>query len=430
MLCCTTKKVEYSTLRSCIVWGCVAGFYLYELILRAAPGVMTDQLMQAFTINATAIGLLTSSYYYPYFILQIPCGLIVDRFGVRSVVTTSAIITALGCFLFASSTNYGTAVFGQVLIGAGASCAFLSSLRVSVDWFSPSRFALLSGLTNLMGILGSLFGQRPLAVLINHQGWRLSMGWAAIAGVGIALLIWLVVRDRPSSLNPTETSSVSLVSELKFLVKMREIWLMGLVAGLTYIPFGSFAIIWSIPFLMQLYGVDSAQASTANSFLIIGFGLGGPVSVFLSDFLKRRILTVSLSTCIAAFLFIVIIFVPHIPIKVMHALLFAAGLFTGAQILCFACAKEMVPTSISGTTLGLINTIITIITAVLVQPLLGRLLDMAWDGQIRADGVPLYSQGAFQFALTLIPLSLFLSVFILLFIRETYPREESSASLN
>lgn len=418
-----SRAGEPSALRSCIIWGCVAGFYLYELVLRVAPGVMTNQLMQTFAINATAIGLLTSSYYYPYSLLQIPCGLIVDRFGVRRVVTVSAIITALGCFFFAISAHYSTAILGQALIGTGASCAFLSSLRVSIDWFSPKRFALLSGLTNLMGILGSLFGQRPLAMLINYEGWRLSMGLAAISGLGIALLVWLVVRDRLITTHYPVSQSVSILSGLKLLVKMREMWFVGAVAGLTYIPFGAFAIIWAVPFLMQTYGIDNTAASTANSILIIGYGVGGPISVFLSDFFKRRILTINLAISMAALLFIIIIFVPHISLKVMYGLLFAAGLCTGAQILCFACAKEMVSHEISGTTLGFTNTLITIISAVLVQPLLGNLLDWAWDGQMRLDGVPLYNQSAFQFALSVIPICLFLSVILMLFVRETHPEK-------
>lgn len=414
----------FSPLRIWIIWFCASSFYFYQMILRVAPAIMTDQLMQDFAITATAVSILASCYHWAYSILQIPCGVIVDRLGVRRVLTVSALLCASGGLLFASTQDYHVALLGQFMIGSGSACAFLSALKVGSDWFSPTRFALLTGLTNLMGTMGATFGGRPLALLLRAYGWRSALTIVASIGIAMALTAWLIVRDRPKPLQSSaEQPALPLLAGVKFLLKMPQIWLIGIVGGLTYVPIASFGGLWAVPFLMQTFGIDTTLASTANIMIFIGFGLGGPLFILFSNYIQRRILTIWLTTFVTIFIFLAIILIPHIPLKVMFALFFAAGLFTGGRVLCFACAKESVPLEISATTIGFINMLVTTMSAVLLQPILGHLLDWAWDGQLQVTGVPSYSRQAFQIALSSIPICLLISLVLLCFIKETFPKE-------
>lgn len=423
-----SHPIHFSPLRIGIIWLCASSFYFYQMILRVAPAIMTDHLMQDFAITATAVGVLASCYHWAYSLLQIPCGIIVDRLGVRRVLTVSALLCASGGFLFASTQSYSVALLGQFLIGSGSACAFLSSLKVAADWFSPKRFALLSGLTNLMGTLGATFGGRPLALLLKTHGWRSALSIIALIGFGMALLAWVIIRDHPKPAHtPADETMTPLFSGIKFLIKVPQIWFIGIVGGLTYVPIASFAGLWAVPFLMQTFGIDTPLASTANIMIFIGFGLGGPLFILFSNFIQRRILTIWLTTFVTIFIFLAIIFIPHIPLKAMFALFFAAGLFTGGRVLCFTCAKETAPLGISATTIGFTNMLVTLTSAVLLQPILGHLLDWAWDGQLQITGIPAYSRQAFQIALSSIPICLVISLVLLFFVKETFPKDADKA---
>jgi predicted MFS family arabinose efflux permease len=407
--------------RGWVIWACVAGFYLYEMILRVSPGVMTDSLMRDFAISATAVGLLASCYHHTYVIIQIPCGVIVDRLGVRRVVTVSALLCAVGSLVFASSETYSMAIVGQYLIGIGSACAFLSTLKAASDWFPAARFALFSGLTNMMGTFGATFGGRPLAILVNSYGWRQSLIMAGGVGVGVALLSWLLIRDpqgAPKTANTPDT--VPLLAGIKLLVRDPQVWLIGLVGGLTYVTVAVFASLWVVPFLMQTYGIDNTLAAVGSIMIFLGVAIGSPIIVLLSELLHRRLLTIGLTSLGTGLIFLIIIFAPSLSLNSMFGLLFAAGFLTGGQILCFACAKEITPSAISGTAMGVINGLVMFSSAVLLQPIFGGLLDWAWDGQLRADGVPLYDRRAFQFALSIMPICSLISIVLLGFIKETY----------
>lgn len=409
-------------LQAWFIWFCAAGFYLYEMILRVSPGVMTHQLMESFSINATAVGVLTGAYHHTYSALQIPCGVIVDRFGLRRVVTISCLLCVAGAFMFATSHSFAYAYVGQVMIGAGSACAFLSTLKVGADWFTPNRFALLSGLTNMMGTCGSTFGGQPFASLVNKYGWRNALSISALAGIAMALFCWLIIRDKPlSSTEQKKRAAMPLLQGVLYLGKNPQMWLIGLVGGLTYVPVATFAGLWSVPYLMHTYGIDNETAAIANTMIFLGVAIGSPLSVLFSDFLKRRVLTIQITTILTGIVFSAIIFIHKIPFQTMMGLLFMAGFFTGGQVLCFACAKENSSPEFSGTTAGFTNALVMISSAAILQPVLGMLLDFAWDGQM-VNGLRYYSDSAFQFALSAIPVCSILSLIVMQFIRETYQK--------
>ncbi|WP_032113075.1 MFS transporter [Candidatus Paracaedibacter symbiosus] len=134
-----TSEATIPSLKSWMIWICASLFYFYEMILRASPSVMTDDLMRDFGVDSTALGVLSSFYYYAYVILQVPCGIIVDRFGTRRVVTFSTLLCVIGSLCFAYSDSLPLAQLGRFLIGAGSACAFISCLKISADWFLPAQ---------------------------------------------------------------------------------------------------------------------------------------------------------------------------------------------------------------------------------------------------------------------------------------------------
>ncbi|MBX9697020.1 MAG: MFS transporter, partial [Alphaproteobacteria bacterium] len=145
-----TEAVRRSLLlRAMTIWACGGLFYFYQFIFRVSPSVMTEELRTAFDANAYQIGNMISYYYIAYAILQIPIGLLLDRYGPRRLLTFSCLVCALGGAVFANAYTMPVASFGRFLMGAGSACAFIGTLKLATLWFPLEKVGLAAGVTML-----------------------------------------------------------------------------------------------------------------------------------------------------------------------------------------------------------------------------------------------------------------------------------------
>lgn len=379
---------------------------------------MTHDLMRDFEVNSASLGVLSSFYYYAYVILQVPCGMIVDKIGIRRIVTFSTLLCVAGTLLFAESQSINLAKLGRFMIGAGSACAFISCLKVTVEWFNPMRFALVASLTNMMGTFGGICAGRPLALFVNQLGWREASFWLAIIGLGVALISWCWLKDHPENqANKKQQTEKPFLQGLSYLVKNRQIWLGGIIGGFMYLPISVFAELWGVPFLMHTYKVSNADASTASVMIFIGMAVGGTFSAYLLTQFKSivRVMRFSAATC--GFVFIGIAYTAFFPFWFSFVLMFFAGFFIGGQVLCFTLARNNSAADISGTAVGFTNAIV-MTGGIIFQPLLGHILDIFWDGSVTSYGVRLYSTHAYQMSILTIPVCLLICVVVLRFVKE------------
>lgn len=414
-------KKEPISLIAWSIWFSAAFFYLYEFVLRASPGVITHELMSAFGVTSTSLGILTSVYYYAYTPLQIPCGLIVDRLGPRIVITISALLCVIGSYLFASSSTLFPAQVGRFLIGAGSACAFISCLKIGSEWFPPTRLALVAGITNMMGTLGGTFSGAPFAWLANGYGWRQALYLCSAIGLVVMLTSWLFIKDKnPKHFEGRQHSKqIPLQVALRQLLQNKQVWLIAGYACFSYLPISAFSELWAVPFLMKIYSIPNETAAQGNILLYIGTALGSLLAAWLSDFIESRKKVMMSFLLAAILLFYVIIFWNGLPLWLMFSLLFFVGIFSGAQVIGFACINEMYPTSMSGTASGLTNCIV-MMGPIILQPLLGLVLDLVWDGRLTEAGIPMYTYQNYQASMVTILVCLFFGVILLTLSRETY----------
>src|SRR5690606_31220485 len=118
----------HSTKSVWIFWGIAALFYFYQFILRVSPGVMSQELMRDFAVQGCALGVLGAFYYNAYAAMQIPLGILLDRFGPRRLMAASCAVATLGTYLFSQAETLSVASFGRLLMGAGAACGFIGTL--------------------------------------------------------------------------------------------------------------------------------------------------------------------------------------------------------------------------------------------------------------------------------------------------------------
>ncbi len=420
------KETFASEVRAWFVWSIAGLFYLYQFILRNSPGVMTEDLMRDFSVEACALGILSAFYLISYTALQIPVGLGMDKFGPARLLKGSILLCVLGTTLFALSDSFYLACFGRLLIGAGSTCAFLGSLKLATFWFHPERLALVVGFTLLAGKIGASLGQAPLALIIDMLGWREALLYVVIPiGLVLAGGVWFFVQDNPPEgpLTPPsriDTTLKTLFIRLKDIVIDYRVWALGFYGALMYVPMLAFVDLWGVSFLMKLYDIDRATAGSITTMFYFGAGVGSPVVALLSDYLRARKLPMIIGAALSIMCNGIIIYIPEIPLSGMYGLFFASGFVFSSQPLIFSSVCQLTPHASNGTAVSFTNMIVMMLGLVL-QPLVGGFLEIAWSGGME-NGVPLYTISDYRFALISIPLCLILSLLLMPLIPETFPR--------
>lgn len=406
-----------------LIWGLGAAFFLSEYFARIAPGVMVPELMSAFKVNALSLGSLSAIFYIAYLGMQMPVGTLVDKFGPHRLLTVTAALCALGCFLFASADYLAMAKVGRFLMGFGAAFAFVGTLKLATIWFCPTRFGLLSGLTQALGMVGAAVAAGPLALLVHALGWRYTMWIIGIVLLLLAILIGLIVRDQPK-LESNQTKRID--RKLKFweafgnVLKNPQSWLNAIYVGAVYAPTAAFGELWGVSYLSRVYNIDRTVAANAVSCIFIGIALGCPLAGWLSDTIRRR-RPVMITAAIGSMIFMSsALYMPHLSVTTLFILLFLYGLANSGFATGYALAGEINPRRVAGTSLGFAN-MASVIVGACFQPIIGWFLDLQWDGTM-LNGAPLYSAAAFKHAVMAIPFCLALGIIITFFIKETYCR--------
>jgi sugar phosphate permease len=395
-------------------WGLGAAFYFTGFYQRVAPAVMTDYLMTDFRIGAAALGNLSAFYFYSYVAMQIPTGILVDRWGVRKLLSAGTLVAALGTFLFAAAPSMVFAYTGRLLIGASVGVAWVSLLKLTMHWFPASRFAFANGLALFAGVGGAVSAGVPLRLLVDLLGWRLVMGVSGAVTLFIGLAIWFMVRDDPGEKgfrsyapvsSPGGRSSGSAVSGIGTLLCFRNTWLLSIVPSGIVGPVLAFAGLWGVPFLTTHYGLTPAESAAVTSVLLVAWALGGPILGALSDRIGKR----------------KTLYVPGLPTWALVGLVMVIGFASSVVIIGFSFAKESVPSRLSGTVTGVCN-MGYMMGPMILQPLMGWVLDAHWKGAM-ANGARVYDLGAYRSAFALIVGWSVLAVILIAFTAETHCRQ-------
>jgi nitrate/nitrite transporter NarK len=361
--------------------------------------------------------------------MQIPTGLLVDRWGPRRVLTLGAGVAALGTAVFALSTSYAGAGLGRLLIGASVGVAFVAMLKLAAHWFAPTRFAMISGLALLTGMLGAVGAGAPLRIAADTFGWRPVMLCGSVATALLCVLVWALVRDdpvekgyashAPRSASPAVTPSIS--ASLREVLGYRNVWLMFLIAGGFSAPILVFGGLWGVPFLVTHYGVSTAHAALMTSGLLLAWGLGGPLCGALSDRIGRRKPVYAAGLALSLMGWSLVWLVPGLPLVLLYLVLFVIGIVSGGVILTFAFCKESTPIRLAGTTGGIAN-MGNMMGGMLLQPAVGWVLDAMWSGHT-VGGVRIYDFAAYRAGFALMLAWLVAGLVLLAFTRETYCRQ-------
>lgn len=421
-----------------LIYCVLAVSYMLVFFHRIAPGVVAADLMHAFNTTGAALGSLAAIYFYVYAAMQIPAGVLADTLGVRRAGSVGALVAGIGSLLFALASTFSAAVAGRFFVGLGVSVVFVGFMRANADWWSERQYGFISGLTVFLGNIGAILAAAPLAAMLAIASWRTIFFVIGVFSIAIAVLTYLVVRDRPEDMGfpslremegqPSHAArSQHWWHDLLKVLRNPEIW-PGFFAS-----FGlggsalAFVGLWGVPFLTDVYGLAREEASVYPTLMLATFAVGCVLFGLLSDRIGRRkpVLTAACLACALSWLSLVAL--PWGPGWSGLALFALLGFSTGGFIVTFGAAKEVVPPSIAGMGIAVVNTG-SFLGAAVVQPAFGALLDLTWDGTV-VNGVRKYAAGDYTNGLMLCYALVVMAVGASFYLRETYCRNVTLADV-
>jgi MFS family permease len=400
-------------------------FYCYNYFLRVSPSVMQNDLMQNLHITAYQFGNLAAFYYYAYTPMQVPIGMIYDRFGARVVLFVACLIAIIGLSVFISANDLVMASLGRFMIGFGTAFAYIGVLKLASLWLAPNRFATIAGLTTAFGMASAIFSDIYLTKFVQLLGYKNALYTSLLVGITLSLFILLFMRNRPRTALSQPGSDHppmafrDLLHSLRIVLANPQMWLIGIIGCLFYLPASVFLDLWAIPYLKTVYNLAPETAAYVVSMTFVGWIIAGPSIGMLSDHYKRRRWPLSFCAIMAAICVSLVFYVPNISLSALYVIFFFIGIFCGAHPLCFALGKENNPNYISGTAVAVTNTLIMVGGAIF-QPVVGRLLDWHTSSAIIAGVPSTYSSADYTYALSIVPMGLIIAIGLTFFLKETY----------
>lgn len=402
--------------RRLLQWGLLAAGFLFVNFHRTATAVLADALAGTFDATGTELGLLHASFFYIYAALQLPAGLVVDRYCPRRVGAGGLALMTAGVAAFATSGSLTVALVARGVVGLGGSVLYVATLRFLASWYRPQEFATMTGWTIAAAGVGGVLATTPLALAIEAVGWRAALLATGAATGIIAVGVAAFVRDRPSGpvaddsrdrpsgddggaadVGEPERETASLADVLantRTVFGEAETWLMG--AMLFFVLGVNFTVIglWGVPFVVDTYDVTVGRASTYVLLGNVGFVLGSPALGALSDRLGRRTELIVASSLGFALAYAALLAVP--PLPVVGLVFFLVMFANGGVALAFTVGKERHAPDVGGTITGIINSL-GYFGAATFPALLGVVLDAYWTGET-IGGARVYTVAGYRVA--------------------------------
>jgi predicted MFS family arabinose efflux permease len=391
---------QHNKYMSLCMWLFPLLFFAYQFILRLWPGLMMQPIMEQFSIDAKSFGLLAACYYYGYAGMQIPIAVFLQKIGPRITIFMFAALSGLAMLLFSYTNNFYLALISRFLIGVGSAVGFLGVSQVVSEWFRKDQYANMIGLSFSFGLLGAVYGGKPLSLLLNHYDGRSIALVLSLLALFIGSCVLLVLRSVPATSQQPPPSLK--ITDLVILLSSKYIWILAIANLLMVGSLEGFADVWGISYLMTAYSFTQSDAALLGSFIFIGMLFGGPLLAVLAQRISNYKILVGcgFSLCLA-FTLLLSHALDHW--WLLCALFFMIGVLCCYQVIVFAVGSKLVAAELLGICVAFLNCI-NMLGGSFFHTFIGTIMDHYWSGDFDSQGLKIYALVSFNHALTLIPL--------------------------
>ena len=369
-------------------WGLATLIYLLAVFNRSSLGVAGLRAEHRFGIGPGQLSIFVMLQIGVYAAMQIPTGILVDRFGPRRLLVVAGTLMGLAQILFALVPTFPMALLARGLLGCGDALTFVSVLRFATAHFAPRRFPLIVAATSMLGAAGNVVATVPLTVALQDVGWAPTFALAGALSIVSGLLVWLLL---PSS-GPAPRAEMNLAQmrarATRVTGRVRLAWTRpGTRVGFwlhfaTMSAPASFAVLWGLPYLVNGLGFTSGQASLVLlASVVVTLTMAPVVGLFTSRWPAMRIplgLVVCL-TSISGWTFVLTMSPGSVPRPFVVVLVAVMAAGPPASAVAFALARDYNRSDVVGTATGVVN-VGGFSAIILTSLLMGIVLDVAGSG--------------------------------------------------
>lgn len=333
---------SFSLTHRATIIGLAILFYVYDYLIQVMPSVMAHPLMSALHLNAQTFGYLSAGFFYTYILMQIPAGILIDRYPVRRILSMAILISGCGIALFSLSDYAWEALIGRALMGFGAAFAYLSALSLINQHTQHHHFACLAGVVQAGACVGALIGLTPVAALVATLGWRHTSFILALLTLIASACFYAIIRDQ----RMTHTDNqLPIAHTCVSLIQSKPVIALIICSSLCWIPVGTIGGLWGVPYLMAALHLSAIQASPIISILWITLAIGSIGIGYISRFIRYRYHLVTL--CFLFNILGMLLLRQTTMLSISTAMLACAllGLSCSTQSFTFALLKDVVPPS-------------------------------------------------------------------------------------
>lgn len=404
--------------RAWFIFGVGSFVYLVAVMQRTSLGIAGVAAAERFDGSAAVLSSLAVVQLLVYASMQIPVGVLIDRFGPRALILSGTAFMLIGQLVMAFAPSIGLAVLGRILVGAGDAAIFISLIRLISSWFAGPIVPQLSQWAGNIGQIGQALSAVPLAWVLHNFGWTPAFLSAASASVLALFLGIIALRDRPAGTQESHRASSlrGAIGQLRA-ARKRPGTQLGFWSHFVTQSAGTvFSMFWGIPFLV--FGLGYSEQTAASMLLVlVGTGMvAGPIiGVLTARYpLRRSNLVLGIVFAIGLAWSVVLLWPGEPPFWLICLLVVVLGIGGPGSLIGLDFARTFNPLRSLGSANGVVN-IGGFLAGFLMIYLVGVVLDVLDQARLAA-GEPsaLYSLDSFRIAFLVQYLVIGLGVLMLL----------------
>ncbi|WP_030057753.1 MULTISPECIES: MFS transporter [Streptomyces] len=356
-----------------LAWSIGVSVYILAVIHRTSLGVAGLDAADRFGIGASALSTFSILQVLVYAAMQIPVGLLVDRFGPRRVLLLGVVLLSTGQLAFAFSSSFAPALASRAVLGCGDAMTFISVLRIAARWFPAAKNPFVAQLTGLAGMGGNLITTVVLAQALHSEGWTPTFTAIAVLGVAVFALVALFLKEAPTAAVRTVEqaagpsavlSAAPTAARPKIGRQVLACWRepgtrLGLwVHFTTQFPGNAFGLLWGLPYLVQAQGMSRAGAGGMLTLLVLSnMTFGFVFGRLLSASARARMPIVLTAIAATALGWALVLAWPggHPPIWLLVGIILVMGSNGPASLVGLDYARSRNPAERLGTASGIVN---------------------------------------------------------------------------
>ncbi|MGY4261392.1 MFS family permease [Bradyrhizobium sp. USDA 4516] len=358
--------------RAYLAWTAVAIAYAIAFLQRVSPQSVSLNFMHDFNTDAAGVAMLASSYFWGYTLMQIPAGLLVDRYGVKRVVLVSMIASSLGSAAFALAPNLLDVFVARLIVACGDALVFTTLLKLVAQSFADERFGMMSGISQVSGYVGGVIATTPLAAAVSGFGWRACFLFIACIGLANLAFAKLALKPDPAS-HSNKTLKGVVIAARQSLAHVAN-WGCAMTFASHFAVVTTLSGVWGIPMVAHFFHISPTAAGTPLLAFMIGNALG---SIFLGHAADRAAAALDralIGICVLRMLLIAMLLPPiaqTFGLAYVTVIFTALGLVAGGTVpLVLKCVKKLYTADLIGVGAS-VNTTAAGIFAGISQPIIG-----------------------------------------------------------